>query len=115
MSNNGDINLDIWVIMHFSLDIFIRIIHISLMPNRHNNTLCAVDLQGFFDNPASRRQRQYEAVRAFIKDNATTHEIANKFGYTTATVHALVRDARAGKLQLFPEIKMGPKGRRVTE
>jgi hypothetical protein len=84
------------------------------MYNRHNDNLSAIDLLGYFDNPSSKKQRQYEAVRAFIKDGITAEEAARKFGYATATIYALTRDARAGKIHLFPEIKLGPKGRQTS-
>ena len=53
------------------------------MYNRHNDALIVVDLQGYFDNPCSRRQRkyEYEAVRVFIKDGISAEEAARKFGY----------------------------------
>ncbi len=85
------------------------------MYNRHNNTLDSVNLENYFENPKSRRQRQYEAVRTIVKDKVAVEEAARKFGYTIATVYALLRDARAGKIDLFPEVKLGPRGRRVPE
>ena len=59
--------------------------------------------------------RQYEAVRAFIKEQISAEEVALRFGYTPATVYTMVRDARAGKTRLFPEVRLGPKGRRTSE
>ena len=85
------------------------------MYNRHKDTQISVDLTNFFDHPQSKRQRQYEAVRAFIKEQMTAEEIALRFGYASATVYALVRDARAGKIRLFPEVQLGPQGRRTSE
>jgi transposase len=85
------------------------------MYNRHKNTQAPVDLAAFFDHPSSRRQCQYEAVRAFVKDQIPAEEVAQKFGYTAATIYALIRDARTGKIRLFPEVKLGPKGRRTSE
>ena len=73
------------------------------MYNRHKDTQDSADLLDFFDHPQSRRQRQYEAVRAFIKERTPAEEVALRLGYTPATVYALVRDARAGKIRLFPE------------
>jgi transposase len=85
------------------------------MYNRHKDTQDSVDLLDFFDHPQSKRQRQYEAVRAFIKEQTPAEEVALRLGYTPATVYTLVRDARAGKIRLFPEIQLGPKGRRTSE
>jgi transposase len=85
------------------------------MYNRHKDTHNMADLEAFFDQPASKRQRQYESVRAFVKEQMTVEEVAKKFGYAPATVYALVRDAQAGKLQLFPEVKLGPLRRRTSD
>lgn len=85
------------------------------MYNRHKDTQSPIDLSAYFDQPQSKRQRQYEAVRAFIKEHMPTEQVAQKFGYTPATIYALIRDARAGKIQLFPEVKLGPQRRRTSE
>jgi transposase len=87
------------------------------MHNRQNNTLnrSKIDLLNFFDEPRSERQRQYEAVRAFIKERLPAKDVAEKFAYKVTTVYSLVRDAQAGKLLLFPEVKKGPVHRKTTE
>lgn len=85
------------------------------MFNRHKDNQNKVDLEAFFDHPSSRRQCQYEAVRAFVKDRMPAEEVAFKFGYAAATIYTLVRDARKGKICLFPEVKLGPKQRRTPE
>lgn len=85
------------------------------MYKRHNGTQYQADLADFFDCPRSRRQRQYETVRAVIKDKTTVEEAARRFGYTAATVYSLLRDVRIGRIQLFPEVRLGPKGRRISE
>jgi len=87
------------------------------MSNRQNDTsnLDKIDLLNFFNEPASERQRQYEAVRAFIKERVPAKIIAEKFAYKTTTVYSLVRDAKAGKLNLFPEVKKGPNKRTTSE
>lgn len=85
------------------------------MFNRHKDNQNKTDLEAFFDHPLSRRQCQYEAVRAFVKDRMSAEEVALKFGYVAATVYALIRDAKAGKTTLFPEVKLGPKQRRTPE
>ncbi len=84
------------------------------MYNRHKDTQIRADLAAYFDHPSSSRQCQYEAVRAFVKDRMSAEEVAQKFDYTAATVYALVRDARTGNIQLFPEVKLGPKHRRIS-
>ena len=42
------------------------------------------------------------------------YPIPPSFADTDNTIYALLRDAKSGKIQLFPEIKKGPKERRVS-
>ena len=72
-----------------------------------------MNLSDFFLSPESNRQKQYEAVRAFIVDKLSAEQVAEKFGYQVSTVYAMVRDAKAEKLQLFPQVVKGPKERRT--
>jgi len=65
----------------------------------------------FFTNPKSVRQKQYEVVRAFVVDKLPKVTIADKFNYKLSTVSSIIRDAKTGKLNLFPEVKKGPKKR----
>ena len=63
----------------------------------------------FFTSPQQVNHRRYEALRSFFVEGATHAEAAERFGYTRATMVALVRDHRAGKLDLFaPARKPGP-------
>lgn len=63
----------------------------------------------FFTAPQQVNQRRYEALRAFFVDGLSHAEVAGRFGYTRGTMIALVRDYRAGKLDLFaPARKPGP-------
>jgi hypothetical protein len=55
----------------------------------------------FFTSPQQVNQRRYEALRAFFVDGLTHAEVAERFGYTRWAMVALVRDYRAGKLDLF--------------
>jgi transposase len=71
------------------------------------------NLYDYFIKPSTKRQRQYEAVRAFIVDKLSAEQVASKYGYKISTVYTLVRDVKAGKLDLFPELKKGPKQRRL--
>jgi transposase len=72
-----------------------------------------IDLVEFFANPILKRQRQYEAVRAVVIDQLAVEVVAKKFGYQISTVYSLVRNAKAGKLKLFPEVAKGPSKRRT--
>ena len=72
-----------------------------------------VELSDFFTNPASQRQKQYEAIRAIVIDNESVDVIAKKYGYKTNTIYSLLRDAKSGRITLFPTIRNGP-GKRQT-
>ena len=90
-------------------------LYISHTTNRHTTTLMsrAMDIIEYFKSPKSKRQKQYEAVRAIALDNIPADEVAKKFGYKISTVYSMVKDAKAGKLKLFPEVAKGPKKRRT--
>jgi transposase len=66
-----------------------------------------------FLEPATPRQRQYEALRAIAVDNSSIATVAKKFGYTKASLYSMIRDCKAGKLELFPQIARGPKQRQT--
>lgn len=72
-------------------------------------------LFSFFAKPTSPRQRQYEAVRSIVVDKLPTNTAAKKYGYSVSALYALLRDAKAGELELFPKIEIGPKSRRTPE
>jgi len=103
-------------IFKITIDLLSFIVYISHMYNSHNSTLIKkiVYLEKFFDEPASSRQKQYELVRAVVKEKMSTEDAAEKFGYKTSTAYTIVRDSKAGKLELFPVIKKGPKKRRTS-
>ncbi len=62
-----------------------------------------------FTAPEQPNQRRYEAVRAFFVDGLTHTQAGERFGYTRWGMVNLVRDWRAGKLELFaPPRKPGP-------
>ncbi len=68
-----------------------------------------LDLMNYFSNPVSQRQKQYEAVRAIVIENAPVDQVAKKYGYKSSTIYSLLRDAKAGRITLFPIITKGPK------
>ena len=72
-----------------------------------------IDLEKYFQRPASPRQKQYEVVRAIFIDGQTVEAAAKKFGYKAATVYSLLRDAKAGRIELFPTVKKGPRQKRT--
>lgn len=79
--------------------------------NRQNKTSKerSLDLLDYFQHPHSPRQKQYEAVRAIVIDKQSAETVAQQFGYTVSTVYSLRRDANAGKLELFPNVRKGPQ------
>jgi len=73
-----------------------------------------INLEDYFLYPKLKRQRQYETVRAFAIDKLSAEEIASQYNYSVNTVYALVKNSKAGKIKLFPAIKMGPKQRSTS-
>lgn len=85
------------------------------MFNHHNKTLNSqsLDLIDYFSNPVSKRQKQYEVVRAIAIEKEAVETVAKRFGYKPGTVYSLLRDVKAGKIELFPLIRKGPKQKRT--
>src|SRR6266511_789068 len=64
---------------------------------------------GWFTTPAQVNHRRYEALRAFFVDGLTYQQAADRFGYTRWAMVNLMREYRAGRLELFaPARKPGP-------
>jgi hypothetical protein len=64
----------------------------------------------YFTRPAHPSQRRYEALRAYFTEDLTVAEAGARYGYTRSSMASLLRDFRAGKLELFaPPGKPGPK------
>jgi len=63
----------------------------------------------WFTSPEQVNHRRYEALRAFFVDGLTHAQVAQRFGYSRWSVVNLVREYRAGALDLFaPPRKPGP-------
>jgi transposase len=63
----------------------------------------------WFTTPGPVNHRRYEALRAFFVDGLTYQQAADRFGYTRWAMVNLVREHRAGRLELFtPPRKPGP-------
>lgn len=73
-----------------------------------------MDLVDFFTKDIPPKQRQYEVLRAIAFKEGTLEEIAQRFGYKPHSLRTLVNRLIRGKHRLFPEVKRGPKGRRVS-
>jgi hypothetical protein len=67
---------------------------------------------GYFLRPAGSSQRRYEALRAYFVQDLPAAEVADRFGYSTASVHQMATLLRAGKMSLFTDPRPGPKGPR---
>jgi transposase len=85
------------------------------LPNHQNSTPISskFDIVEYFNNPASQRQKQYEAVRSIVIEKQTVASVAKRFGYKPNTVYSLVRDVKTGKITLFPNVEKGPKQKRT--
>jgi len=66
----------------------------------------------YFTSPAGAAQRRYEALRAYLLDEMPAAEVADRFGYSTASVHQMATLLRKGRLTLFTDARPGPKGPR---
>lgn len=66
----------------------------------------------FFLQPNGSAQRRYEALRAYFVHDMPAAQVADQFGYSTASVHQMATLLRRGKLSIFAEPKPGPKGPR---
>jgi len=63
-----------------------------------------------FTRPSQPNQRRYEALRAYFVEGVPAAEAAARLGYTRASLEALVRDYRKGRLgELFMAPRPGPK------
>jgi len=66
--------------------------------------------QQFFAEPATTRQRQYEALRAFYLENQPSAEVARRFGYTSGSFRGLCHSFRRGELgEFFTAKRPGPR------
>jgi hypothetical protein len=65
-----------------------------------------------FTEPAHAAQRRYEAMRAYFVDEASAVEVADRFGYSTASVHQMATLLRGGRMEFFVVSKPGPRGPR---
>lgn len=70
-----------------------------------------INLELFFKKPVSKKQKQYEAVRAFVVDKLSAQEVADKFGYKLSSVYTFIKQAKAGEFDFFPNAHKGPKQR----
>jgi transposase len=63
----------------------------------------------FFLKPATARQRQYEALRAYFVERRPSQEVARQFSYSPGSFRVLCHDFRHGRLgDFFATPKPGP-------
>ena len=64
----------------------------------------------FFAQPATPRQRQYEALRAFYVEGLPSAEVARRFGYSPGAFRVLCHAFRRGDLpEFFATAHPGPR------
>ncbi len=64
----------------------------------------------FFDEPATPRQRQYEALRAYFLNQLSSAEAARRFGYTSGAFRVLCHAFRRDQLpEFFAAVRPGPQ------
>jgi hypothetical protein len=69
-------------------------------------TIC----RNFFAKPATPRQRQYEALRAFYLEEQPSAEVARRFGYSPGAFRVLCHTFRRGELgEFFATTRRGPR------
>ena len=66
----------------------------------------------YFLTPDGAAQRRYEALRAYFVQDMPAAEVADRFGYSTASVHQMATVLRRGGMRLFADTRPGPKGPR---
>ncbi len=50
------------------------------------------DLKAFFLEPKTAKQRQYEALRAYVLEGMTARQAGLRFGFTETSIYALAHD-----------------------
>ena len=68
------------------------------------------DPRQFFAEPATPRQRQYEALRAYFVERLASAEAARRFGYSPGAFRVLCHTFRRGELpDFFTTAHPGPR------
>lgn len=106
--------------MHVILDSTGNVLRVARRPDTNMVLTYVYVVQGnqlrtgaeYFTQPGGAGQRRYEALRAYFVEGASAAEIADRFGYSTASVHQMATLLRTRKLAVFTEAKPGPKGPR---
>ncbi len=70
---------------------------------------------GFFRNPKTPQQRQYDALRDYYLNGLSQKEASKKHGYTPSSFQTLVRDFKKQKIVFFPPKKRGPWRKQIPD
>ncbi|MCK5535621.1 MAG: transposase [Bacteroidales bacterium] len=73
-----------------------------------------IDLELFFKKPDSKKQKQYETIRAFAVDKLSAQEVADKYNYKLSSVYTFIKMVKSGEMNFFPKPKKGPKQRHFS-
>jgi|SRR5579875_1264269 len=63
----------------------------------------------YFLRPLESPQRRYEALRAYFVEGQPAADVAQRFGYSVATVYQMASLLRTGQLELFTKVRRGPQ------
>ena len=66
-------------------------------------------IETFRDHLRSEKRASEHTLRAYLHDGEPAAVVAERFGYTTASLHSAVRDFRAGAHEFFLTATPGPK------
>ena len=69
----------------------------------------------YFLEPSDPAQRRYEAMRAYFVDGLAAAAVAERFGYSPASVHQMASELRAGSARYFRSSKPGPRSARKAD
>jgi len=71
-------------------------------------------LKDFFTKNLTLRQKQYEAIRAVAFKEGDVEEIAKRYRYRAGSLRVLISKLLTGQHILFPQVKRGPRKRRIS-
>lgn len=74
-----------------------------------------IDPIDYFKHPKNPKHKKYEALRAYYIESISQEEAAKRVGYSIYTLQSIISDFQTGKLDFFPQQKMGPKRRQISD
>src|SRR5437016_11753271 len=95
--------------LNLCLDTRCSMLHRAMVPISAPYSI--TECRRFFEQPATPRQRQYEALRAYFIEGVASAEAARRFGYSPGAFRVLCHDFRRGQLPgFFATVPPGPRG-----